>query len=192
MPSSSLGGIFFAVLPIRAAGLQLALPGGASSRAPAPVQALVYAAPIITTSKGAQMHAAIRSAAILACLFGAVHAQAADLTIRIDNVDSNDGQLMVALYNGAGWMKQPLQTASVEAVAGTTTVQFKDLPPGEYAFAVFHDANGNGRLDRNRMGMPVEMSTFSNDAQGFMGPAPFEAARFALPAAGRSMAVNLR
>jgi uncharacterized protein (DUF2141 family) len=42
------------------------------------------------------------------------------------------------------------------------------------------------------MGMPVEMSTFSNDAQGFMGPAPFEAARFALPAAGRSMTVNLR
>jgi uncharacterized protein (DUF2141 family) len=139
------------------------------------------------------MHAAIRAAAILAFLSGAVHAQAADLTIRIDNVDSNDGQLMVTLYKGAAdWMKQPLQTASVEAVAGITTVQFKDLPPGEYAFAVFHDANGNGRLDRNRMGMPLETYTFSNDAQGFMGPAPFEAARFALPAAGRSMTVNLR
>jgi uncharacterized protein (DUF2141 family) len=138
------------------------------------------------------MRAAIRIA-ILALVCSAAQAKAADLTIRIDNVESNDGQVMVALYDGAaGWMKRPLQTASVEAVAGTTTVQFKDLAPGEYAFAVFHDANDNGRLDRNRMGMPVEMFTFSNDAQGFMGPAPYEAARFALPAAGRSLAVNLR
>jgi len=138
------------------------------------------------------MHAAVRLA-ILTFICSAAQARAADLTIRIDNVESNEGQLMVALYGGAGeWMKRLLQTAAVEAVAGTTTVQFKDLAPGEYAFAVYHDANGNGRLDRNRMGMPVEMSTFSNDAQGFMGPAPFEAAKFALPDAGRSMTVNLR
>jgi uncharacterized protein (DUF2141 family) len=138
------------------------------------------------------MQATVRLA-ILACLCSAAQVRAADLTIRVDNVESNDGQLMVALYaSGADWMKRPLQTASVEAVAGTTTVQFKDLAPGEYAFAVFHDANGNGRMDRNRMGMPVEMATFSNDAQGFMGPAPFEAAKFALPDAGRSLTVNLR
>jgi uncharacterized protein (DUF2141 family) len=138
------------------------------------------------------MQATVRLA-VLASILAAAQAVAADLTIRIDNVESNDGQLMVALYGSAGeWMKRPLQTATVEAVAGTTTVQFKDLAPGEYAFAVYHDANGNGRLDRNRMGMPVEMSTFSNDAQGFMGPAPFEAAKFALPDAGRSLTVNLR
>jgi len=138
------------------------------------------------------MQAAVRLA-ILAFVCSAAQARAADLMIRIDNVESNEGQVMVALYDGAAdWMKRPLQTAAVEAVAGTTTVQFKDLAPGVYAFAVYHDANGNGRLDRNRMGMPVEMSTFSNDAQGFMGPAPFEAAKFALPDAGRSLTVNLR
>jgi uncharacterized protein (DUF2141 family) len=36
------------------------------------------------------------------------------------------------------------------------------------------------------------MHTFSNDAQGFMGPPSFDAARFALPAAGRAVTVNLR
>jgi uncharacterized protein (DUF2141 family) len=138
------------------------------------------------------MQATVRLA-ILALICSAAQARAADLTIRIDNVESNEGQVMVALYGGAGeWMKRPLQTAAVEAVAGTTTVRFKDLAPGEYAFAVYHDANGNGRMDRNRMGMPVEMATFSNDAQGFMGPAPFEAAKFVLPDAGRSLTVNLR
>jgi uncharacterized protein (DUF2141 family) len=172
--------------------MQFALPGGASSRAPAPAHALVYAAPIITTTREHHMQAIVRIA-ILALFYSAAQARAADLTIRIDNVESNDGQVMVALYDGAAnWLKRPLQTAAVEAVAGTTTVQFKDLAPGEYAFAVVHDANGNGRLDKNRMGMPVERSGFSKDAQGFMGPASFEAARFSLPAAGSSLAVNLR
>ena len=135
---------------------------------------------------------AIVRIAVLALICGAAQARAADLTIRVDNVESNDGQLRVALYDGAGWMKRPVQTAAVEAVAGTTTVQFKDLAPGEYALAVFHDANGNGRLDRNGMGMPVEMAGFSKDAQGFMGPPAFEAARFALPAAGSIATVSLR
>jgi uncharacterized protein (DUF2141 family) len=137
------------------------------------------------------MQAAIRIA-ILATILNTALAQAAVLAIRIDNVESNDGQIMVALYDRAGYMKQPLRTAAVEAVAGSTTVQFKDLAPGEYAFAVYHDANGNGRLDRNRMGMPVEMSTFSNDAQGFMGPPSFEAARLTLANEDRDLAVNLR
>jgi uncharacterized protein (DUF2141 family) len=138
------------------------------------------------------MQAAIRTfTLVLAAVSGL--ARAADLTIRIDNVENNDGQIMVALYDGAGdYMKRPVQTASVEAIAGTTTVLFKDLAPGDYAFAVYHDANGNGRLDRNRMGMPTEMFAFSNDAQGFMGPPGFDAARFALPATGAAVTANLR
>jgi uncharacterized protein (DUF2141 family) len=42
------------------------------------------------------------------------------------------------------------------------------------------------------MGMPVEMSTFSNDAQGFMGPPAFEAARLVLADANRAVTVNMR
>jgi uncharacterized protein (DUF2141 family) len=170
--------------------MQLALPGGASSHARASARARGYPAPIIN-DKGAPMHAAVRIA-ILASILGAGPAQAAELAIRIDSVESNDGQIMVALYDRAGYMKQPLKTAAVEAVAGTTMVQFKDLAPGEYAFAIYHDANGNGRLDRNRMGMPVEMSTFSNDAQGFMGPPAFDAARLTLADADRAVTVNMR
>jgi uncharacterized protein (DUF2141 family) len=171
--------------------MQLALPGGASSHAPASAPARGYSAPISSPTREHHMQAAIRIA-ILASMFGAALAQAAELAIRIDNVESNDGQIMVALYDRAGYMKQPLQTAAVEAVAGTTMVQFKDLAPGDYAVAVYHDANGNGRLDRNRMGMPVEMSGFSNDAQGFMGPPSFEAARLSLADASRAVTVNMR
>ncbi|UUZ49269.1 DUF2141 domain-containing protein [Massilia sp. B-10] len=59
---------------------------------------------------------------------------------------------------------------------------FKDLPEGEYAFAVYHDANANGQMDKNLLGIPTEDYAFNNNAVGKMGPPKFEAAKFALPA----------
>jgi uncharacterized protein (DUF2141 family) len=138
------------------------------------------------------VHTAVRTA-ILVLAATSAFARAADLTIRIDNVQNNDGQLMVALYDGAAdFMKRPVQRAAVEAIAGSTTVLFKDLAPGEYAFAVIHDANGNGRMDTNRIGIPIEAVAFSRDAQGFMGPPSFDAAKVTVPAAGAALAVSLR
>jgi uncharacterized protein (DUF2141 family) len=138
------------------------------------------------------MHAAIRTA-ILTLGFGTACAQAADLTVRIEEVKNKDGQLMAALYDSAaGFLTRPVRKATVEAVAGSTTVVFKDLAPGEYGLSVFHDANGNGRLDRNAMGMPIEQVGFSKDAQGFMGPPAFDAVRFTVPESGAGIVVTLR
>jgi uncharacterized protein (DUF2141 family) len=138
------------------------------------------------------MQTAIRTA-IPALICGAASASAADLTVRIDNVANNGGQVMVALYDStAGYMKQPVRKAAVAAVAGGVTVVFKDLAPGDYGFTVFHDANGNGRLDTNAMGIPVEPIGFSKDAAGVMGPPAFDAVKFAVPQAGATAVANLR
>lgn len=120
-------------------------------------------------------------------------AQAADLTIRIDNVRSSSGQLMVALYDGAAtFLKQPARSQGVAAAAGSTTVVFHDLAPGRYGITVYHDANGNGRMDSNMMGIPVEPFAFGRDAQGQMGPPSFDAAALAVPDAGLTTHVTLR
>lgn len=128
-----------------------------------------------------------------ALAIGAAPAQAADLAIRVDNVQSSAGQVMVALYDGAaGFLKRPVREISVPASAGSTTVVFKDLATGDYGFAVYHDVNGNGRLDANPMGIPIEPVAFSNDAQGRMGPPAFDAVKLAVPAAGSIVTVKLR
>ena len=44
------------------------------------------------------------------------------------------------------------------------------------AVAAFHDADGDGELAQNFVGMPTEGYGFSNGARGFMGPPSFEAA----------------
>jgi uncharacterized protein (DUF2141 family) len=120
-------------------------------------------------------------------------AGAAELTIAIDGVSSAEGQIMVALYDSADSFRgKPLRAQSAPATAGAMQLRIKDLPPGDYAFAVYHDANGNGKLDRNLLGMPSEDYAFSNNAAGKRGPPEFEQARFALPAGGATNAVNLR
>lgn len=39
------------------------------------------------------------------------------------------------------------------------------LPPGKYAVMAYHDANGNGKLDKDSNGRPLERIGFSNDAK---------------------------
>lgn len=138
------------------------------------------------------MSTLIRTAvALLAFAAGTAHA--ADLTIHVDHVDSAAGQVMVALFDDAGhFLKQPLRTAATPAATAGATVVFKDVPAGDYGFAVFHDANGNGKMDANPMGIPLEQIAFSNNAQGHMGPPSFDAVKFAVPAAGLDTTVTLR
>ena len=131
--------------------------------------------------------------ALLALLLSAGAAHAGDLTIRIDDVKTAQGQLMVALYDSAdGFLKRTLKTGAVPAVAGGATVVFRDVPAGDYGVALYHDANGNGKMDRNAIGMPVEDYAFSNNAIGNMGPPSFEQAKFTVPQAGTSVTVSLR
>ena len=42
----------------------------------------------------------------------------------------------------------------------------------------FHDVNGDGEMNTNPFGMPIEPYAFSNNAVGNMGPARWEQARF--------------
>lgn len=128
-----------------------------------------------------------------AAMLAACQAGAADLTVHVDDVKSGGGALVVAVYNSAGsFLRTALSSASSPASGATGSVVIKDLPAGEIAFSVYHDANANGKMDRNLLGIPTERYAFSNNAFGKMGPPSFEQARFTLPAGGASVRVSLR
>jgi uncharacterized protein (DUF2141 family) len=44
--------------------------------------------------------------------------------------------------------------------------------------ACFHDETRNGKLDTGLFGIPTEGTVASNRAKGFMGPPPFDKAKF--------------
>ncbi len=119
----------------------------------------------------------------LACLalFAAQTALAGDLEVRLDGLRSADGDARIALHRRVDGVKFPdgagvVAAISRRAVAGSMRVVFTDLPPGDYAVAAFHDADGDGELATNLLGMPTEGYGFSNGARGFMGPPRFDAA----------------
>jgi uncharacterized protein (DUF2141 family) len=69
---------------------------------------------------------------------------------------------------------------------------FLDIPPGIYALAVIHDENMNGKLDTNRLGIPMEGYGFSNDARAFFGAPSFSAASFQYDEQTLKLTINLR
>ena len=51
---------------------------------------------------------------------------------------------------------------TIKASTGPLHYTFHHVPPGTYAVAAFHDANGNGKLD-TMMGIPKEGFAFSRN-----------------------------
>ena len=131
--------------------------------------------------------------ATIVCLSAAGLACAADLSVQVSGIKSADGRVMVAVYGSAAeFLKVPLMAVSAAADPAGATVVLRDLPPGDYALAVYHDANGNGKMDKNMMGIPTEDYAFSNNAMGKFGPPAFDSAKITLAAAGGATAVSLK
>jgi uncharacterized protein (DUF2141 family) len=110
---------------------------------------------------------------------------AQDLEVVIKNVDDQPGALMVGLFDSEKtFLKKAARGEKILAQPGSVRAFFKDIQPGEYAISAFHDANGNGKLDKNFIGIPNEGVGFSNDAMGTFGPPSFEKAKFSFPKSG--------
>jgi uncharacterized protein (DUF2141 family) len=115
--------------------------------------------------------------------FAAAPAQAGELTIEVSGITPNRGNVYIAVYDRpeafplSGHQRVGQVLASEDQ---HLTVHFEDLPPGQYAAAAFQDFNGNGRLDRNFLGIPKEPYGFSNGVRRSTGPPQFAEAAITL------------
>lgn len=137
----------------------------------------------------------LRSTALAAALLASPCLHAEGLTVTIERIGQAQGHILVLVADSeAGWDGQaPRAAARKIAVENTEplAVTFTDLAPGRYAVQVLHDANDNGRLDTNIVGMPTEGYGFSNNPR-VMRKAHFDEAAFELPAEGARITVSLR
>lgn len=119
--------------------------------------------------------------------------QAADLTVSLHDARTQDGRFQVALVDAGGYAGSAAPVAARElAPAGAvTTVTFDGVPAGRYALMVIHDENGNGTLDTNLVGMPVEGYGFSNNPRVMRKPT-FEEAAFDVGADALALDVLIR
>lgn len=123
-------------------------------------------------------------------------AKQANLTVEMRGLRSDHGKVVLALFNSrAGFpekVRVALRRASVGVKGGRARIVLRDVPPGTYAVAVFHDENGNGKLDTTWTGRPKEGVGMSNDARGHRGPPKFEDASFKLHGGGKKIQITIR
>lgn len=103
------------------------------------------------------------------------------LMVLIDGFNSEKGDAKIALCNSIEGYKNDEKAFRREAARinnGKAEWAFKDLPFGEYAIRVFHDENGNNKLDKNLFGAPTEVYGFSNNARATFGPPDYKKAAF--------------
>lgn len=139
----------------------------------------------------------IRTLMALLALMGILsNLSAADLIIHVTGLRSMDGTLQCALYTSlAGYPTDPDEIdfkQRVDLSEGIPSCIFKDLPRGEYAVAIYHDENGNNKMDTNWIGIPTEGTAASNDAQGNFGPPEYRDARFLLSEDEMTIRVKMR
>lgn len=136
---------------------------------------------------------------ILACtltagMLASGFALATDLTVKVNDVRTPKGQLLMAVFDSAAaWdgKAEAVARRAIEATAGEVDFHFPGLAPGRYAVSVMHDENGNGKLDSNFIGMPTEGYGFSNDPR-VMRKATFDEAAFAVGADDATIELHLR
>ena len=125
---------------------------------------------------------------ILMLAAAALYAEPLTLTVNLKGFKSDKGVVEVALFDqAAAFPTKPEKAIAKQRapiVGGTATVEFRDLKPGTYAVSAYHDANNNGKMDTNFIGIPKEPTGASNDAKGRMGPPSFKDAQFTLNAPG--------
>lgn len=135
---------------------------------------------------------AIASLFTFFCVTSSPSAFGADLNVEIKNV-GDKGTVMVALFKPSDrWLGRASVGTATPARSDGVSVTFKGLEEGEYAISLFVDENGNGKMDTNPIGIPIEPYAFSNDATGSFGPPTFEKAKFSVSKENKTLVITIK
>jgi uncharacterized protein (DUF2141 family) len=117
---------------------------------------------------------ALLAAVVLQTAPLAVSAQSeqSPLSVVVDGVRDSEGYVRVDVCTQDTFLGRDCETSgAAPAQRGVTEVVLTHLPPGVYAIQAFHDRNGDRRLNRGPLGIPVEEVGFSKSPPlGLHGP----------------------
>ena len=128
----------------------------------------------------------LSSALLSVFFFSAIHkevlAQKYTVNIKINNLNSKKGQLLISIFNKETGFPENNKAAY-------STLVFKEplrsnlslfLPKGSYAFAIVHDKNSNNKMDKNLVGAPTEAYGVSLNKTYLLKAPEFEENKFTL------------
>ena len=105
--------------------------------------------------------------------------------VQVSNFANNKGVCIVCLYNNAkayAGKGDPLRCTTVPVANKSASANFEDVPDGNYAISVIHDANNNKKFDKNFLGIPTEGYGASQNKLPFAAAPKFEENKFTVTA----------
>ena len=120
--------------------------------------------------------------AALAAALPAAPALAGEVVITVSDLRSTKGVVRACMTTREDifpkCIKDPAAHRTVVPASGPVVIRFTGVKPGNYAIALLHDENDNGKADRAMGMMPKEGYGFSRDAPVRMAPPKFKDAVF--------------
>ena len=104
------------------------------------------------------------------------------MRLQFTNISDARGSIYVAVYDREDKFLNENEVRFQQIVPisarGEIEITMSDLPAGTYAISCFHDVNGNGKMDKNILGIPTEPYGFSNNARPKFRAPNWEEAKF--------------
>ncbi len=116
------------------------------------------------------------------------------LTVNLVGVKGTNGRICAALFDRADAFPEGkhIRSGCAAINGGTAEVVLKGISPGTYAVSAFHDANSDGKVNTNFLGIPKEGTGASRDAKAKMGPPKFSDAKFEVGKADMKIQITLK
>ncbi|NQZ78760.1 MAG: DUF2141 domain-containing protein [Ekhidna sp.] len=106
-------------------------------------------------------------------------ADPSSIRVTIQGIANTSGYIQIGLYNQEElFLKKTFRAKKVSVDQFSIEEYFEAIPEGNYAISIFHDENGNGKLDSNLFRIPKEPYGFSNNPSTTFGPPDFDGASF--------------
>ena len=126
----------------------------------------------------------------------AAPAVAGTVTITVTDIRSSEGVVRACMTTKEDifprCIRDPQSHRTVVPANGTVTIRFDNVDPGDYAIALLHDENDNGKADRALGMMPKEGYGFSRDAKVRMGPPKWDDAVFTVTPGAQRVTIKMR
>jgi uncharacterized protein (DUF2141 family) len=107
-----------------------------------------------------------------------------DIIIEMTELRNLKGKLSIVLFNSSDGFpeddKKAYKWQIIDLANSEAVFHFKDLPYGEYAYAILHDEDEDGEMNKNILGIPKEGFGFSNNYRPRVKNPSFEDASFQL------------
>ncbi|MEB3219093.1 MAG: DUF2141 domain-containing protein [Nostocales cyanobacterium 94392] len=100
-----------------------------------------------------------------------------NLGVTVKGLKNQKGQVCFSIFSSSRGFpnndKNALKAKCVKLENSSVQLNIPSLKPGTYAIAMFHDSNGDGKLNTNSLGIPKEGFGFSRNPRIVTGPPKF-------------------